>query len=211
MASCRNFTLEFFGKTAHAALSHTGNDALAAATLAYGEIQTMLTRKIDPQKPKVCHVGTLNSGTAQNVVADYAKLTGTIRAYETELDAKIYSEIGKIAEMSAARFGCTCKVVSSVFLPPVINDDLVTKKLKIAAERVVGADRVVEIPQKMSSEDFADYLVKIPGVFFRIGTANPNSETQTSAHNNDFVIDESALSHGADTFVQFVLDNQGEI
>jgi metal-dependent amidase/aminoacylase/carboxypeptidase family protein len=93
----------------------------------------------------------------------------------------------------------------------VVNDDLVTEKLKNSAEKAVGKDRVVEIAPKMSSEDFADYLTKVPGVFFRIGTADPNSATQTSAHNNDFVIDESALSHGADTFVQFVLDNGGEI
>lgn len=209
MASCRNIEMEFFGKTAHAAASHTGSDALAAAVSAYNGIQLMLARQIAPNKLRVCSIGSLHSGNAQNVVADYSIMRGTIRTYETELDAKIYNNIKKICENSAENMGCTFKITSSAFLPPVINDDRIAEKLKSAAESVVGADRVVEIPPKMSSEDFADYLTRVPGVFFRIGTAAPDSETQTSAHNNDFVIDETALSYGADTFVQFVLDNGG--
>jgi amidohydrolase len=209
MASCRNIEMEFFGKTAHAAASHTGADALAAAVSAYNGIQLMLARQIAPNKLRVCSIGSLHSGEAQNVVADYSIMRGTIRTYETDLDAKIYNNIKKICENSAENMGCTFKITSSAFLPPVINDDRISEKLKSAAERVVGADRVVEIPPKMSSEDFADYLTRVPGVFFRIGTADSDSETQTSAHNNDFVIDESALCHGADTFVQFVLDNGG--
>ena len=117
--------------------------------------------------------------------------------------------IKKICENAAENMECTFKITSSAFLPPVINDDRVAEMLKSAARKAVGEDRVVKIAPKMSSEDFADYLTRVPGVFFRIGTADPNSATQTSAHNNDFVIDESALSYGADTFVQFVLDNGG--
>ena len=207
MASCRNFTLEFFGKTAHAALSHTGADALSAAVSAYTEIQTMLARRVDPSKPRVCSIGVLNAGKAQNVVADHAVMRGTIRAYETDIDSQIYNEIKKIAEKSAENTGCTYNLDSSVFLPPVYNDPKISELLRASASCVAGEENVVTIAPKMSSEDFADYLTAVPGVFFRIGTATPDYDTQTSAHNNDFVIDEAALSKGADTFVQFVLDN----
>ena len=206
MASCRNIEMEFFGKTAHAAASHTGSDALAAAISAYNEIQLMLARRLPPNKPRVCSIGALHSGEATNVVADYSIMRGTIRTYETDLDAKIYNYIKNICENSALNMECSFKITSSAFLPPVINDECVIKKLKEAAIKVVGEDRVVEIPPKMSSEDFADYLTKVAGVFFRIGTQDPRSDRQTMVHNNDFVIDESALSYGADTFVQFVID-----
>ena len=208
---CRNFTLEFFGKTAHAALSHTGADALSAAVTAYNDIQTMLTRRVDPKHPRVCSIGVLNAGDAQNVVADHSVMRGTIRAYETEIDGKIYNEIKKIAEKAAEITGCTYELDSSAFLPPVYNDPDVSDELMASAGSVAGKDRVVKIAPKMSSEDFADYLTRVPGVFFRVGTADPNSEEQTSAHNNDFVINESGLSLGADTFVQFVLDYGGKV
>ena len=58
----------------------------------------------------------------------------------------------------------------------------------------------------MSSEDFADYLIKTKGVFFRVGTGNPLEKVQTSAHCNDFVIDESGLKYGADTMVKFIIE-----
>lgn len=211
MASCRNLEIEFFGKTAHAASSHTGADALCAAVSAYNGIQLMLARQIDPKKLRVCSIGALHSGEAQNVVADYAVMRGTVRTYESELDGQIYTNICSIVEKSAEETGCTCRITSSAFLPPVYNDPKITELLKRSASLVVGEERVITIDPKMSSEDFADYLVKVPGVFFRIGTADPDSEVQTSAHNNDFVIDESALSYGADTFVQFVIDNVGGI
>ncbi|MBQ9116507.1 MAG: amidohydrolase [Clostridia bacterium] len=211
MASCRNFEIEFFGKTAHAASSHTGADALAAAVTAYNDIQLMLARQIDPKKPRVCSIGALHSGDAQNVVADHSIMRGTIRTYETELDAEIYDKIKKISENSAENMGCTYKITSSEFLPPVYNDTKICELLKKSASSITGEENVVEIAPKMSSEDFADYLTRVPGVLFRIGTADPNSETQTSAHNNDFLIDESGLSLGADTFVQFILDYGGKI
>ena len=207
MASCRNLEIEFFGKTAHAASSHTGADALAAAVSAYSGIQLMLSRQIDPKKPRVCSIGALHAGEAQNVVADYSVMRGTIRTYETELDAEMYEKIKKICENSAENMGCTYKITSSQFLPPVYNDPKICELLKMSASRILGEENVVEIAPKMSSEDFADYLTRVPGVFFRIGTADPESDTQTSVHNNDFVIDDTALSHGADTFVQFILDH----
>ena len=211
MASCRNIEMEFFGKTAHAAASHTGADALAAAVSAYNGIQLMLARRLPPNKLRVCSIGALHSGEAQNVVADYSIMRGTIRAYETDLDAMIYKNIKNICENSANNSECSFKITSSAFLPPVINDERVTEKLKEAARKAVGEERVVDIPPRMSSEDFADYLTKIPGVFFRIGTADPSSDRQILAHSNDFVIDEAALSYGADTFVQFILDYGGGI
>lgn len=208
MASCRNFTVEFFGKTAHAALSNTGNDALASAVSAYNEIKLMLSSRIDLRWQRVCHIGALHGGEAFNVVADYAKMSGTIRTYDNAHDSKIYNEIKKIAEKSAEICGCTANITSSEYLPPVYNDPKISMLLSESAKRVVGEGCVRQIVPKMSSEDFSDYLTVVPGVFFRIGTAISGRDNQTSAHNNDFVIDESALHFGADTFVQFILDNK---
>ena len=211
MASCRNLEIEFFGKTAHAAASHTGADALCAAVSAYNGIQLMLARQTDPKKPRVCSIGALHSGNALNVVADYSIMRGTVRTYETAFDREIFDKIKKIVQSCAEAMGCTHKITSSAFLPPVYNDPKICELLKKSASRIVGEENVYKIEPKMSSEDFADYLTNVPGVFFRIGTQDPNSETQTYVHNNDFVIDESALCFGADTFVQFILDYGGEI
>ena len=67
------------------------------------------------------------------------------------------------------------------------------------------------MPEKLSSEDFSQYLTKKPGVFIRLGTRNEEKGCTTLPHNNDFMLDEDALPIGTDTCVQFVLDNMNGI
>jgi len=76
-----------------------------------------------------------------------------------------------------------------------------------SAKKVVGEEHIVKMPEKLSSEDFSQYLTKKPGVFLRLGTRNAEKGCTTLPHNNDFMIDEDAFPLGTDTCVQFVLDN----
>ena len=89
----------------------------------------------------------------------------------------------------------------------VYNDPDISKCVLASAEKVVGKDKIVPMREKMSSEDFSQYLTKKRGVFFRLGTRNEALGCTTLPHNNDFLIDENALPVGSDTCVQFVLDN----
>ncbi len=211
MASCRNFLLEFFGRTAHASLPQTGKDALAAAVGIYNGIQTMLTRKTDPFAHYICSVGKLNAGTTQNVIADYAQMAGTIRTYDLELDKMIIENIKDIAKKTADSFGCTCKITTDLLDAVVYNDPEICDIVLESAKKVVGEENIAQMPTKMSSEDFANYLLKKPGVFIRLGTRNEEKGCTTLPHNNDFLIDEDALPSGTDLCVQFVLDNMNGI
>ncbi len=207
MASCRNFKLEFFGHTAHASLPQTGNDALAAAVGTYNGIQTMLTRKTDPFAKYICSVGKLSGGTTQNVIADYAVMEGTIRTYDLELDKMLIDGIDDIAKKNADSFGCTQKITTKLLDAVVYNDPKISELALESVRRVLGNDGVAEMPIKMSSEDFANYLLEKPGVFVRLGTRNSEKGITTLPHNNDFMLDEDALPYGTDFCVQFVLDN----
>ena len=211
MASCRNFELEFFGYTAHASLPQTGKDALAAAVGTYNGIQTMLTRKVDPFARYICSVGRLEAGTTQNVIADYAKMLGTIRTYDLKLDKMIIENIEDIAQKSAENFGCTCKVTTNLLDAVVYNNPEISDLVLASAKKVIGEENITEMPIKMSSEDFANYLLKKPGVFIRLGTRNEEKGCTTLPHNNDFMMDEDALPVGTDVSVQFVLDNMNGI
>lgn len=207
MASCRNFKLEFFGHTAHASLPQTGNDALAAAVGTYNGIQTMLTRKTDPFAKYICSVGKLSGGTTQNVIADYAVMEGTIRTYDLELDKMLIDGIDDIAKKNADSFGCTHKTTTKLLDAVVYNDPVISELALESVRKVLGKDAVAEMSIKMSSEDFANYLLEKPGVFVRLGTRNTEKGITTLPHNNDFMIDEDALPYGTDFCVQFVLDN----
>ena len=211
MASSRNFKLEFFGRTAHATLPHTGNDALAAAVNAYSGIQTMLARKINPFSKYVCSIGKLAGGTTQNVTADYVEMLGTIRTFDMQLDAMLIKGIEEIADHAAQEFGCRAELTTSLKALVVYNNPYISDLVLSSAEKVIGEGNTVHMPEKLSSEDFSQYLTKKPGVFIRLGTRNAEKGFTTLPHNNDFMLDEDALPVGTDTCVQFVLDNMSGI
>ena len=211
MASSRNFKLEFFGRTAHATLPHTGNDALASAVNAYSGIQTMLARKINPFSKYVCSIGKLAGGTTQNVTADYVEMLGTIRTFDMQLDAMLIKGIEEIADHAAQEFGCRAELTTSLKALVVYNNPYISDLVLSSAEKVIGEGNTVHMPEKLSSEDFSQYLTKKPGVFIRLGTRNAEKGCTTLPHNNDFMLDEDALPVGTDTCVQFVLDNMNGI
>ena len=211
MASSRTVKIEFFGKTAHATLPHSGVDALAAAVKTYNDIQFMLTREMNPFDRYVCSVGKLSAGTTQNVIADYAEMLISVRAYKSEVDEHIAKRIEQIAKNAADELGAKVEIDSNLKCYVVYNNPYISELVLSSAAKVVGADNIAEMPVKMSSEDFSQYLMKKPGVFMRLGTRNEKKGCTTLPHNNDFLIDEDAFVIGSDTCVQFVLDSMNGI
>lgn len=207
MASNRPFKIEIFGKSAHATLPHSGIDALAMANRIYSAVQLMLTRELDPFSQWVCSIGTLKSGKAYNVIADYAEMEGTIRTYSNEVDAYIINRIKRIVESVANEIGGKAVVNSELEMYPLYNDPYISNLVIDAAEKIIGKENVVNMKIKMSSEDFSHYLTKKPGVFFRLGTRSAAKGIISLPHNNNFQIDEDALPLGVKVFVQFVTDN----
>ena len=211
MASSRNLRIDFYGAAAHATLPHTGVDALAAAVRTYNDIQYMLARELNPFAKYIFSIGKLEGGTTQNVIADHAYMLGTIRTFDMEVDSFLIRRIGQIAEGCAKQIGARAEVSSSLKALVVYNNPYVSDLVLESAAKVVGADNIVHMPEKLSSEDFSQYLTQKPGVFFRLGTRNTEKGCTTLPHNNDFMIDEDAFPVGTDTCVQFVLDNMNGI
>ncbi len=211
MASSRNFRLDFYGATAHATLPHSGVDALAAAVRTYNNIQYMTGREINPFSKYVCSVGKLSGGTSQNIIADHAYMLGTIRTFDMELDAFLIRRIEEIAKNAANEVGAKAVLDTSLQAFVVYNNPYISELVLDSAKKIVGEDNIVKMPEKLSSEDFSQYLTKKPGVFIRLGTRNEEKGCTTLPHNNDFMIDEDAFVSGSDTCVQFVLDNMNGI
>jgi len=211
MASSRNVRIDFYGATAHATLPHSGVDALAAAVRTYNDIMYMTAREINPFSKYVCSIGKLQGGTTQNVIADHAYMLGTIRTFDMDLDAFLIRRIGEIAQHAADEIGAKMKLDTSLKAMVVYNNPYLSQCVLESAEKVVGKEGIAKMPEKLSSEDFSQYLTKKPGVFLRLGTRNEEKGCTTLPHNNDFMIDEDALPIGSAVCVQFVLDHMNGI
>ncbi|MBR6646098.1 MAG: amidohydrolase [Clostridia bacterium] len=209
MASSRNFRIDFYGATAHASLPQSGKDALACAVRTYNNIQQVISREVNPFEKFVCSIGQLSGGTSQNIIADHAYMVGTIRTFNMKLDDFLVRRITEIAKNEAALIGAEASVETSLQAYVVYNNPYISELVLKSAEKV--STGIQKMPEKLSSEDFSQYLTKKPGVFIRLGTRNEEKGCVTLPHNNDFLIDEDAFVTGSDTCIQFVLDNMNGI
>ena len=207
MAASLPFTLEFFGKTTHAALPQNGKDALAAAVKAYTAIKIMSASELSPFESFVCAIGKLQSGTSQNILPDHSEMAGTIRTFDPKTEAFLIGRIEQIAKGISEEMGVTYKLTTDPKTGVVVNDARIAALVRAAAEKVVGKERVVPMPKRLTSEDFAFYSEKAPSMFFRLGFYNEEKGCTKTAHNSDFKIDDEVLHLGAQTFIRFVLDN----
>ena len=211
MAASRPFKLEFFGRSTHAATPHNGIDALAAAVRAYTSIKMMISTELTPLERYLCSICKLNAGTAQNIIADYAEMQGTIRTFNKEVEQYIVDRIESICESIKRELGVDYKLTANEKSGVVYNDPKLSARVIEAQKKVVGEENIAPIAMRLGAEDFAFYGEKAPAAFFRLGSLNEEKGCTAPAHSGEFKVDDDVLHLGAEAFVQFVLDNMNGI
>ncbi len=196
------FQADITGKGGHAARPHEANDALVAACHFVTMVQSLLTRRINPQFPAVISIGQMNAGTVPNAIAQNAVLKGTIRTTDEKTRQRVFLELEFLAKGIEASFGTRCKLGFGDSYPPVINSPEATKIARLAAEAISGKDSVIPYPlPSLGGEDFSFYLEKVPGCFVRFGAARPGHKNPP-AHSSKFDFNEEVLATGAAFFAE---------
>jgi amidohydrolase len=190
------FVIKIIGKGGHAARPHLAIDAVLIASQLVVNLQSIISRQIDPIHPSVITVGYLKSGTIDNVIAEKATLKGTIRTTNEFIRAEIIEKIKKLASSMAILYGAEINVEMKPGYPPIVNEERVTKFAVQVAEKLLGKDNTIAIPYpSLGGEDFSYYLQQIPGCFVRYGAAKEGHET-ASSHSPNFDFDEETLKIG---------------
>ena len=211
-ATSDGFYLEFYGKSAHAANQQKGVDAIMMAVRAYTDIEFMIAKEIKANDPIIFNVGAINGGVTNNIICDKCTMFCTLRTFKDENAEYIIEKIKKIIAGVAETAGGQAKFVESKHYPIVDNNDVVADKIRDAAEKIVGKDKVIlKTTREMIGEDFSYFARRKPGCFFRLGVANAECGFGGMLHNGKLLPDEAALDVGVNTFVQFILDNMNGI
>ena len=196
MASDDQFTVEIAGSGGHGATPHLTVDSLRIAAGLVGELQTLVSRRIDPLEPAVLTVGTLHAGTAYNIIAGRAEMSGTVRTFSGAVRSQLENEITLLARAYARAHGADAVVRYIRGSPAVINHTELVDFLRPAAAAVVGEGQVLRSPPKMGAEDFAYYCEVVPSAFVQIGARNPEIDAAFPHHHPRFTIDERSLGIG---------------
>ena len=196
-ASADNFHIELVGSGAHAARPHEAHDPIIGAAALIGALQTIVSRRLDPSRAAVVTVGTINAGSAPNVIPDRAVLSGTIRATDPDTRRLLHEEVRRMAEGVAATHALEAQVRIELGPPPIVNPPGPAAWARTAAESIVGPQGVVPLGfVNLAGEDFAYYMERIPGCFLRIG-AREAGGAAIPAHTPRFHAADDAIFVGA--------------
>lgn len=203
MAACIPATITFLGKTSHAAAPKFGIDANAMAVEAYIKLKEAV-KELAGDTPYIWNVGRIEGGHVHNVVSDKCEIDISFRFYDMDFAKRVEEKTREICNDIAANYGGKVDVRWNMSTYPVYNNiELTTQFENICKESGLS---VITTPQKMSSEDFAHYLTKSPGMLFRFGTRNEETGCIAPAHRNDFCIDEEGMKSAIHAFCAYIMN-----
>ncbi len=188
MAKTGIVDLEIMGKSAHVARAEEGADALYAGVSFLHEAYGMAQSMPPLNEERLLKFGCMQSGTVQNAISAHTVVSGTMRAYDIGLHARMRDALHEIANRTAKETGCELLLSISEGYPPVRNDEALYEK--VCAHLGKAAPEELLRPS-LTGEDFSFYQQHAPGVFFFLGTGRSEA-----LHADGFDFDETILEGG---------------
>lgn len=205
MAAVECFKCKIFGKGGHGAIPQQTIDSIVVGSQIVNALQTIVSRNISPIDSAVVTVGEFHSGTSLNVIADTAKMSGTVRYFNPELEDYIGKRIEEIIKGICQSHGAKYELDYWHLYPAVINNSRIAELVRSVALEVVETPLgLAPECQTMGGEDMSFFLQEIPGCYFFLGSANPDKGLDFPHHHPRFDFDESVLSMGVEMFVRCV-------
>ena len=191
--------LTFKGKGGHAAFPHNANDALVAASYFITQVQTIVSRNVDPIEGAVVTFGEFHAGTTNNVIAETAFLNGTIRTLTQEMNLLTQKRLREIAEGVAQSFGVELELElkQGGYLPVENHPELAAQCMNFFQKE--NGVHMIDISPAMTGEDFGYLLSKVKGVMFWLGIDSPYA-----LHHPKMAPDEAALPFAIEKFGKFL-------
>ncbi len=197
MASADEIYLTVKGKGGHGALPQKVVDPVMISANILMSLQQVISRKSAPNVPNVLSFGKINSkGGATNVIPDEVKIEGTFRTMDEEWRYRAHEHIERIARSTAKMMGGECEVDIRVGYPCLYNNKELSDRFRSKAKAYVGEESVVELPLRMTAEDFAYYGHEVRACFYRLGTGNKERGIVSPVHTSKFDVDEESLMLG---------------
>jgi len=206
MAGADFFDIHIRGCGSHGAMPEVSRDPIIVATTLVQALQTIVSRNVSPLRSAVLSVTQIHAGSAYNVIPEEAKVSGTVRFLDRKVNELVRERIRTITAGLAASFGVEIEVDIRNVFDVLVNSENLTEGVAEAARSVVGTENVYfkKYPV-MGSEDFADMLHVVPGVYCTVGHAGT-----VPVHNPSFILDDGILPVGASLLARIVEHRLGK-
>ena len=206
MASSASVNIHVKGRSGHGGRPYEAVDAIVVSAAIIMNLQALISRELDINNSAVLSIGTLQAGTAKNIIAEDAHMTGTLRYFDPALLHTLENSIRRIAGNTAAAYRAEAEVEILPGLPPVINDTALSKLAEQTVIELFGQESLINLPKVCGVDDMAYYAEKAPILYARIGVMNPEKVPAFPLHNSHFDLDEAYLVQAMEFFTGFALD-----
>ncbi|OEH94250.1 N-acetyldiaminopimelate deacetylase [Bacillus solimangrovi] len=171
-ANTSELFIDLKGKGGHAAYPHHTNDMVITASHLVTQLQTIVSRNVDPLDSAVVTVGKITAGTVQNIIAETARIEGTIRTLSADTMVLVKERIKALVAGIETGFQCKVEIDFGSNYYQVYNEEQLTEEFMTLADESEKIN-VIECREAMTGEDFGDMVAEIPGFMFWLGV---NSE-----------------------------------
>jgi amidohydrolase len=202
-AACDRFDITLHGASGHAAYPHTTVDPIAAAAYLVTNLQTIVSREINPLEPCVVTVGAIHAGTVHNIIPDSCTLLGTVRTLSNDVRAQAEAAIRRFCDGMATGFRTRCALTWNAGVPPTLNAAPILAGGVAAVRRQFG-DVVSLGSSSMGAEDFALIAARVPSFVLRVGSGAPGRADHL--HNSAYQPDEACIALGAQALARAAVD-----
>ncbi len=207
MAAADEFSIKLTGKGGHCSMPHLSIDPITAAGNLIVNLNSIVSRNVDPLRSAVLSLGTVHGGVIHNIIPNEVMLTGTVRTFDPQLRDLIERRMQEVVAGTNKACGTQGELQYVRGYPALVNDESMADLVRAVARRTLGESKVLEIDPVMGGEDFAYYLQKIPGAFFFFGMGDG---TEFPHHHPRFDIDEKALPPAALLMTALALEYLGK-
>ncbi|MDL2227800.1 M20 family metallopeptidase [Bacteroidales bacterium OttesenSCG-928-K03] len=200
MASSDEIYIEIIGKGGHAAIPDNIINPIKIASEIFLEIDKLNNSiniaSLKSQKSPLENLGIVSFGSfiadgATNVVPNIVNLKGTVRAFNENDRKYLHDKICNITTDITQKNGGECNIEIRYGYPAIFNDEKICNFVKNVALNILSKENVIEIPHRLTSDDFAFIAEQIPSCYFRLG-CNSN----TKLHSDTFNPDENCMLIG---------------
>jgi amidohydrolase len=212
LAATSSLNLTVKGVGGHAAVPQLTKDPVLTSARIITNLQSIVSRELDPLDSGVVSITVINGGNASNVIPSDVIVKGTLRSLTMDGLRELQKRVKEIAEGIAQTHGCEAIVeyVGNDY-PPTVNDSDMWKFAKGIGIELLGDENVSDLDAVMGGEDFAYYTEKVKGCFVVLGMNNPDIDATYSVHHPMFKADEDALHIGTALHTIFALKSLEEL
>ena len=212
LAATSSLSLTVKGVGGHAAVPQLTKDPVLTSARIITNLQSIISRELDPLDSGVVSITVINGGNASNVIPSDVNVKGTLRSLTMDGLKQLQKRVKEIAEGIAQTHGCEAIVeyVGNDY-PPTVNDSDMWKFAKKIGIELLGNENVSDLDAVMGGEDFAYYTEKVKGCFVVLGMNNPDIDATYSVHHPMFKADEDALHIGTALHTIFALKSLEEL